>query len=203
MELATFTPVEQGDRWPAKEAVDRPLIVQVREHRHGIKTRFNSDPNEKSYKADGSPGVTLDIVDLTTGAVYLDVLWMSGAIVDGLAPYLTQTLPIKLVWAGSQTGGNAYLSPVPLEGAELATATSWATSNPDRFEAERVARQHNGSAAGAAAPAVPVAQDAFPLPQPGAPAPVVPPAAAPAAAAVDVNDPGIQALLAAIAGQKA
>lgn len=231
MNLDTFTPPirEDGDRLPAKEMVGRPLIMLVREHRTGIKTQFNSDPQEpKRYKPEGGDAVLLDIADVSTGAVYIGVLWFNGAIVDSLKAYVAHTLPVKLFYDTPKGGGtNPYLNVEPLTGAELAAAQHWANTNPDRFERERAARQAqaqqnaaNGNGAPVSAPAAPQtftpvtpsAPAAAPAPvyTPPAPAPAAPayvppaaPAAAPTAApTVDVNDPAIQALLAQIAGQQ-
>lgn len=144
MELGTFTPRTSdenfGDKFTAKDAIDRPLIVLVREHRTGIKTKFNSNPADKSYKPEGGDGVTVDVADVRTDEVWIDVLWMNGAVVDNLTAYLGQPVAVKLVWQASAKGGNAYITVVPLEGQELALAKQWATTNPNRFDTERVTR---------------------------------------------------------------
>jgi hypothetical protein len=226
MNLDTFTPPirEEGDRVPAKEMVGRPLVVQVREHRTGVKTTFNSDPADtKRFKPEGGEAVHLDMVDLTTGAVYIGVLWFNGAIVDSLKPYVAQTLPVKLFYDTPKGGGtNPYLNVEPLTANELAAAQQWANANPDRFERERAARaaqaaQNAANGTNGTAPAAaPLATlpAAAPTYAPPAPAPVqqfaplgnapaaAPPSVPAAAPTVDVNDPAIQALLAQIAGQQ-
>src|SRR5215208_2595808 len=144
MELGTFTPrtndENYGDKFTAKEAIDRPLVVLIREHRTGIKTKFNSDPGKDGYKPEGGDGVTVDVADVRTNEVWIDVLWMNGAVVDNLAVYIGQTVPIKLVWTASAKGGNAYINVQPLEGQELALAQQWAQANPTRFDTERASR---------------------------------------------------------------
>ncbi|MER7076612.1 hypothetical protein SAMN02982929_05327 [Saccharopolyspora kobensis] len=199
MELTGFAPRENstGDRLPAKEAVDKPLIVQVREHRTGVKTKFNSNPNEKGYKPDGGEAVVLDVADLTTNSVFVDVLWMNGAVVDNLKAYVGQAIPIKLVWTGSASGGNSYITVEALGGAELDKAAAWAQANPDRFDTERAQR----AAAGAdqpqpAVPATPPATVAQQQPQ----AAPVPPQPAMPQQAINPNDPAVQALLQQISG---
>lgn len=184
MELSGFTPRERsgGDQFPAKEAVDRLLVAQVREHRTGIVTKF---------KPEGGEGVVVDVADVTADAVWIDVLWMNGAVVDNLAPYLGQTVPIKLVWTPSQKGGNAYIGVEALEGAELAQAGQWAQNNPTRFDQERLERQSNNPAA-TQQPAAPAAT-----------APAAAPAAQPQQATADPNDPAVQALLQQINGGQA
>ncbi|MCP2261060.1 hypothetical protein LX15_004780 [Streptoalloteichus tenebrarius] len=162
MQLGTFTPNARsvGDQWPAKEAVDRPLVVLVREHRSGIVTK---------YKPEGAAGVVVDVVDLSTGAVYIDVLWMNGAVVDALAAYVGQALPIRLVWTPSARGGNPYIAVAALDGSDLALAQQWASANPDRVDRERAARKNGGATTPAAvttpAPAAPVAPAADPAVQ--------------------------------------
>lgn len=190
MELAGFTKREPvtGDRLPAKEAVDKPLVVLVREYRTGIKTKYNSDPARSGYKPEGGEGVQLDVADLTTDSVFCDVLWMNGAVVDNLAPYVGQALPIKLVWTASAKGGNAYLTVEALEGAELAKAQAWAQANPNRFDTERAQRQANAQSF------APKVTQTPPVTVPDAPAPQQ---ARPHWR--DPNDPAVQALLAQIA----
>lgn len=195
MQLGTFTPRSfdsDGDQLSAKDAVDRPIVVLVREHRTGIKTKFNSDPNKNGYKPDGGDGVTVDVADIRTNEVWLDVLWLNGAVVDNLAPYLGQTVPVKLIWQASNKGGNNYITVIPLDGQDLALAQQWALTNPHRFDTERATRAQQTSAAvtpAASAPAV-------------APGPAVPPPTALTLAAA-AQDPQIQALLAQLAAQQA
>jgi hypothetical protein len=229
VQLNTFTPPvrEDGDRVPAKEMAGRPLVVLVREHRFGIKTQFNSNPADTAkYKPEGGEAVVLDIADLTSNTVYINVLWFNGAIVDSLKGYVSQMVPVKLFYDTPKTGTNAYLNVEPLTGAELATAQAWAAANPERFERERVHRTVTGSAAPAApnnggmapipgapsqpppwaAPSAPPAPPvAPPLPATPVTAPHVPPAAPavpPAPAGINVNDPAVQALLAQLAAQQ-
>lgn len=229
MQLNTFTPPvrEDGDRVPAKEMAGRPLVVLVREHRFGIKTQFNSNPADTAkYKPEGGEAVVLDIADLTSNTVYINVLWFNGAIVDSLKGYVSQMVPVKLFYDTPKTGTNAYLNVEPLTGAELATAQAWAAANPERFERER-AQRAQAAAATAAAPnggmapipgapsqpppwaVAPVAPPAAPPVAPPPPAPVaaphVPPAAPaapPGPAGINVNDPAVQALLAQLAAQQ-
>lgn len=179
MQLDTYTPPahEEGDRLPSKEMAGRPLIVAIREHRTGVKTKFNSDPTDPArYKPEGGETIGLDVVDLSTNAVYLGVLWFNGAIVDGLRPYVGQMLPIKLVFTAGKTGGNPYLAPEPLTGPELAAAQGWAANNPNRFEVERATRAAQGMPPIPGAPSAPPAWAAPAAP--AAPAPVHTPAPA-------------------------
>lgn len=221
MQLDTYTPPahEEGDRLPAKEMAGRPLIVAVREHRTGVKTKFNSDASDPArYKPEGGETIGLDVVDLSTNAVYIGVAWFSGAIVDGLKPYVGQLLPIKLVFTAGKLGGNPYLAPEPLTGPELAAAQGWAANNPQRFEVERATRAAQQAASttngyavapaavhtqapaytpvtpvNAAAPAAPLTYTAPVTTQVSVPPPAT------SAPAYDPNDPAVQALLAQIA----
>lgn len=178
MELAGFTPrpAGVGDTLPAKEAVDKPLVVLVREHRTGIVTKF---------KPDGGDGVIVDVADSATDEVWVNVLWMNGAVCDNLAPYTGQAVPVKLVWQASAKGGNSYICPAALEGDELATAGVWAQNNPHRFDTERQKRNTE------AAQQQPASDPAPAAPETAAPEQVKP---------ADPNDPAIQALLAQLGG---
>lgn len=181
MELSGFAPPERGgDRLPAKEAVDRPLIVSVREHRTGIITQ---------YRPEGGAGVVCDVADTNSDSVWIDVLWMNGAVVDNLAPYVGQVVPVKLAWTPSARGGNAFIGVQALDGADLATAQQWASANPTRFETERAARgsgngQQTDTGQPAPAPAATVADQ-----QPAASGNTG------SQQPADPNDPAVQALI--------
>lgn len=190
MELGTFAPRPKddvmGDQLAARDAVDKPLVVFVREHRTGITTQYK--PN-----GDGI-GVIVDVADTSTNEVWIDVLWMNGPVVDNLAPYVGQAVPIKLVWTPSKkAGGNAYIGLTALTGAELATAQQWAAANASRFDTERAQRQAASEAASPVALA--------PITAAAAPAPAAPPAAP--KQALDPSDPAVAALLAQLNAQTA
>lgn len=88
-------PQAQGDRIQAQQMVDRPMLLWAREIKHINRTQFN---------ADGGDGVIVDFVDLQTNQVYIGVMWMAGALVDGLRPYVGDgnAYPMKIV---KQKGG--------------------------------------------------------------------------------------------------
>lgn len=204
MELGTFAPRPRedmvGDQLQAKEAVDKPLIAFVRQHKAGVKTKFNQDPKQSGYKPDGQDGVVVDVANVDTNEVWIDVLWLNGAVVDNLVPYVGQAVPIKLVWVAPPSGGNSYISLVALEGAQLQQAQQWAAANPNRFDTERAQRQanadaHTGQSTQAAAETLPT------VPVAATPAPTPAPAAAPAAA-LNPNDPAVAALLAQLNAQQ-
>lgn len=190
MELGTYTPraVEiVGDRLPAQDAIDRPLVVLVREYRTGIVTR---------YQPDGGNGVIVDVADVRTNEVWIDVLWMNGSVVDNLESYLTQTVPIKLVWTPSSKGGNPWIKVTPLEGQELALAQQWALTNPTRFDTERADRATEAqkqATATTATPAQPVTLPTLPTATTTTPAP--PPTD-------PTQDPQVLALIAQLQAQK-
>lgn len=122
---ASFT----SDSLKPSEAQDRPLVVKVVERRESIVTKFQ--PN-------GAPGVIVDVADVAADKVYAGVLWMNGALVDGLSPYVGKTLPIKLVMTpAKKPGGYPYLSIEALAGKELEAAAAWDSANPGAFEKRR------------------------------------------------------------------
>jgi hypothetical protein len=143
MQLGNFVPPEMtaGDRLEARSMENKPMVVVVTKRREGIKTKFNQDPKDKSYSPEGEPGLFLDLVDLTTGQVYVDVMWMNGTIVDQLSAYVGQPLPVKLVKTASQSGGLPYLAPQMLTDNELAYAQQWATANSTAFDDARAKKQ--------------------------------------------------------------
>ena len=181
MPLDTFEARSQGtgDSLSPKDIVSTPLLVKVLEIRGGIKTKF---------KPEGTDAVILDVLNLLTQEIKLGVMWFNGAIVDNLKPYVGKALPIELVYQQPTGGGNAYLIPKMLDGANLEAAKAWATQRPALFEDERTARgieQHLPGGMAAVAPAV-APPSAVAPPVASAPAPV---AAPPAAAAAPVAAP--------------
>lgn len=88
----------QGDRIQAQQMLDRPLLVWVR------KTQFL---NRTKFSADGGEAVYIDFVDLLSNQAYIEVMWMAGAIVDGLKQYAGDgnAYPVKVVQvAGGKWG---------------------------------------------------------------------------------------------------
>lgn len=202
MQLGTFIPpISEGDRLAAQDHVNKPSVVVVKEIRSGIKTKFNSDPKDKNYKADGGDAVILDVADLATGTVSIGVMWMNPTIVDSLRDYVGQTLPIRLVWTQSKSGGNPYLSVEPLAGNDLMVAQGWASANPTRFDTERAARaQANGTTAATQQPPPGYANLPTLAATMATPAPAPAPAPAPVTVAPAVT-PEVLALLQQIANQ--
>lgn len=92
----------QGDRVQAQQMVDRPILVWVRKLQHLNRTKFS---------ADGGDAIYIDFVDLLSNQVYIEVMWMAGAIVDGLKQYAGDgnAYPVKVVkvqggqWGSYQT----------------------------------------------------------------------------------------------------
>lgn len=85
----------QGDRIQAQQMVDRPILVKVIRSEWKNKTKFSEN---------GGEAVFFDMIDLSTNAVYIEVMWMAGAIVDGLKQYAGDgnVYPVKVV---KVTGG--------------------------------------------------------------------------------------------------
>jgi hypothetical protein len=90
--LGQYVPpaASQGDRIQAQQMVDRPILVWVRNTKFLNKTKFS---------AEGGTAVYLDFIDLSNNQVYIEVMWMAGAIVDGLKQYAGDgcAYPIKVV----------------------------------------------------------------------------------------------------------
>lgn len=138
-----------GDQLKPSDIANHPLIVKVHEHRTGITTKYSPD-------GDGT-AVLVDVLDLTSGNVSINVLWFNGAIVDNLVGYVGQdALAIKIVYKEGKNG-NSYLIPQALADNDLQTAVQWAQSRPTIFEdtrAERGIEPHGGALGGGALPAM-------------------------------------------------
>lgn len=186
-----------SDQFKAKDNQDKPLLVWVRESKH-VKTKYWKQKSVGDRDERGAEGVVVDVFSLNDNAAFINVLWMAGAVKDGLLPYVgsDQPLPVKLVM---QAGGDfeGYLVVEALEGAELTAASAFYSSYPtyvndtrvQRLAAWKAAAEAEQAASSAPAPAGPPPGAAVPALAPIAgPAPTAPPAApaAPPAPAAEV-----------------
>ena len=117
-------PKEAGDSFRPSDHVGDVLIVKVLEFKTGIVTQ---------YKPDGGDGVTVDICNLTEkGALYQDVLWMNGALVDGLKAYTGgQPLVVRLI--DKQGAKNTYIALEPGTGDDVKLAEQYIAAKGDPF----------------------------------------------------------------------
>lgn len=190
--LGNYEPpsLQQGDKVQAQSLADHALVVQVLERKFISRTQ---------HAPQGKDAIILDVFDINTQEIYCGVMWMGGAIVDGLSPYADtgQALPITLVWTANKGGGNSYLSPRPLEGENLSVAAQWVQARPNMFidarnekgygpyekeGAVHLAPVQNSMPAPAAPPAAPPMPPGYTAVRQLSPAPVAAPAPAPVAA---------------------
>jgi hypothetical protein len=126
-QFAEFTPPVEGDRYTPKDNIGHVLIVKPTEKREGVVTENSPE---------GTTAVAVSLVDLddTSGTpkVYRDALLFGGALVDGLSPYVGQTLVIKLDLKTSKAG-RTYPNPVKAEAADMQRASAYITANGDPF----------------------------------------------------------------------
>lgn len=116
--------LEDSDEYKPKENYDKPLLVKVRERKEGIVTEFTPDP--------GGSGLIVDLVDLSDGKTYRNTLWMGGAIVDGLSPYLGKVMVIRFE-AKKSNAGRKYPSPTKGSDEDKALARRYYESKGDPF----------------------------------------------------------------------
>jgi hypothetical protein len=116
---------EDSDVFRPKENFDKPLLIKVREFKQGIVTE---------HSPDGGEGIIVDLVDLTDGKVYRNVLWMGGAIVDGLKAHAgtPKVLVIRFEKRKSNSG-RTYPSPISSTDEDKARARSYYESKGDPF----------------------------------------------------------------------
>ena len=128
-EFANFTPPEpqdEGDRFDPREAIDHLLVIRPIEHKTGIIT--TNAPN-------GTDAVSADVLDLDhTGGpkVYNDTLLFTGALVDGLKPFVGQVVVIRLEMRKSKSG-RTYPSPIASRDGDQQRAQDYWTKNGDPF----------------------------------------------------------------------
>ena len=113
-QIDTYTPppprtYEESDSFPAKDNVGKPLLVKALEVKMIEKTRYTQPGQNQGPK----PGVVVHVVDLTTGGRYRNVLWMGGAVVDGLTPFVGRFVVVRLAWATARDGSTNYITLEP------------------------------------------------------------------------------------------
>ena len=116
MEFSTYTAPErtEGDSFKPSEHIGQLLIVKVNEHKHIESTM---------HKPEGGPGVIVDVCNLDgNGTVARDVLWMNGALVDGLRGYVGKHLVIRLGYEKSPKSGREYIVIKPADDADIEKA---------------------------------------------------------------------------------
>lgn len=121
----------EGDTFKPIDNVGHVLIVQVNEHKPSIVT---------ANSPDGGPGVVVDLVDLDAAggpAVLRDVLWMSGAAVDGLKAHAGTRKPVLIAFESRKSkSGRNYPAPIAVDAAANARAAAYYQANGDPFAAQ-------------------------------------------------------------------
>lgn len=178
-DLEEYVPetMAEGDKLKPSDIIDHPLIIKVLDYRTGITTKFS--PN-----GDGE-AVIVDVFDMSDQKIHLQVMWFNNAIRDNLKNKVGKVMPVRLVFqAPKKAGGNPYIIPVGLDGADLETARAWAKEKPTLFEDERTERDFGEYSATPVSPEPAAQAPAFSASAPSAakPTAVTPPAAAPQAA---------------------
>ena len=122
MTLGSFTPKSRvnGDKMDLRQQswYGRPYLIQVQEYTDNFHSKMANNGQGASVEA-----VWVDLMDVATGSVLINVLFTNGAFVDNLKEHTgTGTvLPVKFGRAtGGKFGGYAVLE--ALEGQELAAA---------------------------------------------------------------------------------
>lgn len=128
MPISEYTePVrEESDSFKPIEHVGSTLIVKVREYKTGIVT---------SNSPEGGPGVIVDLVDLDAdGApkLYSNVLWMGGAMVDGLKAHAGKDDPVMItIQQRKSNTGRKYPAPAALDEVSAKQARKWWAEHED------------------------------------------------------------------------
>lgn len=124
MEFGTYEEPAQveGDTYKPRENYGHSAIVRVSEYKESVVT---------SNSPKGAPAVIIDVYDLNNKRAYLDVLIMTGALVDGFKPHVDGH-PIVIKWEKAVAGnGRDYAKAVPAVAAAIEAAKAvYATGDP-------------------------------------------------------------------------
>lgn len=116
---------EDSDEFKPKDNVDKPLMVKVREFKTGIITE---------HSPEGGDGITVDLVDLSDGKIYRNVLWMGGAIVDGLKQHAgTPKVTVLRFERRKGKSGRTYPAPIKSTDEDKALARRYYEKKGDPF----------------------------------------------------------------------
>jgi hypothetical protein len=116
---------EDSDTYKPKENYDKPLLVKVREHKTGVVTEFSPE---------GGEAVIVDLVDLADGNLYKNVLWMGGAVVDGLKANAASPNPLVIRFEKRKSNsGRNYPAPAKASDEDKALAQSYYSKKGDPF----------------------------------------------------------------------
>jgi len=134
-DLEEYVPetVGEGDKLKPSDVVDHPLIIRVLDFKQNLTTKFS--PN-----GDGQ-AVVVDVFDMSDETTHLGVMWFNAAIRDNLMNKVGKSMAVKLVYQEAKKGGNKYIVPSGLEGADLDAAKAWAKAKPRLFEEAREERE--------------------------------------------------------------
>lgn len=156
-------PAQTGDQFQARFAIGRPLLVQV-----VAVDGARSVKDQQSGATVTKKAVTVNVWDLAGGqisvtdngapvhgapnSVYCNVMWMAGALVDNLEPYVgAPPMPLIINSVKGKKNFN-YLTPVAIEGPMLQQVQAVFAADPTRIDREAMAKAQ-AAAAQSAAPA--------------------------------------------------
>jgi len=124
MEFGTYTePVQAaGDTYKPRDHYGNSAIVRVTEYKPSVVT-----PNSPN----GAPAVIVDVYDLNNKAAYMDVLIMTGSLVDAFKPHAGLN-PIVVKWEKAvAANGRDYAKAVPAVQAAIDAAKNvYAAGDP-------------------------------------------------------------------------
>ncbi|GAC1408742.1 MAG: hypothetical protein NVSMB60_30260 [Mycobacterium sp.] len=117
---------EDSDPFPPKDNYNKPLLVKVRELKPSIVT---------ANSPDGAPGLIVDLVDLTgrPNQPHRNVLWMGGAVVDGLKQYVNGMPLVIRFEPRKSNSGRTYPAPNNGTPEDKALATKHYDEKGDPF----------------------------------------------------------------------
>lgn len=119
---------EDSDTYKPKEHYDATLVVKVKEFKSGVITE---------YSPEGGDAVIVDVLDVDAAETFRNVLWMGGAVVDGLKKH-AGTSDLVVIHFEQRTGksGRKYPAVAAAATSELKAAEKYFASHDDPFAAQ-------------------------------------------------------------------
>lgn len=125
-QFGTYTPPEANDgpRFSPKDRIGHDIVIQVLGIKDKVPTRENQD---------GVDAINANVVDITTGEIFLDSLIFGGSWVDALRKSVGGPFLVLHIDTRKSKAGREYSIPGQGDSAAITKAQAFFATNPNAF----------------------------------------------------------------------